>query len=91
MLILFLIGFASATNPEGQAYLENNAKKEGVVVLASGLQYEILRSGPASGSRPESTSDSCTCHYTGKLTDGSVFDSSVQRGSPATFAPNGVM
>ena len=45
----------------------------------------------APGARPESTSDSCTCHYTGTTIDGSVFDSSVQRGKPATFSPGGVI
>jgi len=90
--LLALIGLASAyQNPEGQAYLDENAKKEGVIVLPSGLQYEVLRSGPTQGATPESKSDSCTCHYTGKLLDGSIFDSSVQRGSPATFSPSGVI
>jgi len=89
LLVLALIGLASATNPEGQDYLDKNAKKEGVVVLPSGLQYEVLHSGE--GARPESTGDSCTCHYTGKLIDGTVFDSSVQRGKPATFSPSGVI
>jgi len=91
LLLVALIGIVSATNPEGQAYLDKNAEKEGVVVLPSGLQYEVLHRGPAEGARPESKSDSCTCHYTGKLIDGSVFDSSVQRGSPATFSPSGVI
>jgi FKBP-type peptidyl-prolyl cis-trans isomerase FklB len=84
-------GLASATNREGQAYLDKNAEKDGVVVLPSGLQYEVLESGPADAARPESTSDSCTCHYTGRLIDGTVFDSSVKRGRPATFSPGGVI
>jgi FKBP-type peptidyl-prolyl cis-trans isomerase len=88
---LALLGLAAATNPEGQAYLDGNAQKENVVVLPSGLQYEIIESGLASGAKPASTSDACTCHYTGKLPDGSIFDSSVQRGSPATFSPGGVI
>lgn len=86
-----LVGLASATNPEGQAYLDKNAAREGVIVLPSGLQYEVLHSGPADGAKPSSTSDLCTCHYTGKLVDGTVFDSSVQRGVPATFSPAGVI
>eukprot|EP01047_Picozoa_sp_COSAG01_P002930 COSAG01_NODE_82_length_27810_cov_36.968352_18_plen_331_part_00 len=86
-----LLSPASSTNSEGQAYLDNNAKKAGVVVRPSGLQYEVLHSGPAEGARPASTSDSCTCHYTGKLIDGTVFDSSVQRGNPSTFTPNRVI
>jgi len=59
--------------------------------LRSGLQYEVINRGPAEGATPQSTSDSCTCHYTGKLIDGTVFDSSVQRGTPATFSPSGVI
>ena len=88
---LALAGLASATNSDGQHYLAENAEKDGVVVLPSGLQYEVLKSGPAGGARPESTGDQCTCHYTGKLTDGTVFDSSVSRGTPATFSPGGVI
>jgi len=86
-----LVGLIGATSPESQAYLDKNAEKEGVVVLPSGLQYEVLHSGPADGAGPASKSDSCTCHYTGKLIDGTVFDSSVQRGKPATFSPGGVI
>jgi FKBP-type peptidyl-prolyl cis-trans isomerase len=86
---VLLDGLAAATNAEGTAYLSENKKKAGVVVLPSGLQYEVLKSG--GGAKPESTSDSCTCHYTGKLIDGTVFDSSVQRGKPATFSPSGVI
>ena len=81
---------SSSTNPAGEAYLAENAKKEGVVVMPSGLQYEVVKSGPASAARP-SKSDQCTCHYTGKLIDGTVFDSSVARGQPATFSPGGVI
>ena len=77
------IGLASATNPAGQAYLDKNAGKDGVVVLPSGLQYEVLHGGPAEGAKPKSTGDSCTCHYTGKLTKDDVqFDSSRDRGKP---------
>jgi len=90
-LLFAFTGLGSATNQEGHAYLDSNGEKDGVTVLPSGLQYQILRSGPAEGSRPESTSDVCTCHYTGKLIDGTVFDSSVERGSPATFSPAGVI
>merc|ERR1712086_688363 len=90
-LLFAFTGLGSATNQEGHAYLDSNGEKDGVTVLPSGLQYQILRSGPAEGSRPKSTSDVCTCHYTGKLIDGTVFDSSVQRGKPATFSPSGVI
>lgn len=67
---------------EGIAFLENNKNKEGVIVTASGLQYKVLKSG--SGNMP-TADNSVTVHYTGKLVDGTVFDSSVERGEPATF------
>ena len=67
---------------EGIAYLAENAKKEGVVTTKSGLQYEVLTKG--SGASP-TADDSVTVHYTGTLIDGTVFDSSVERGEPATF------
>ena len=72
------------------AWLEANAEKEGVVTLPSGLQYQVLKSGPSDGRRP-GPSDSCKCHYDGSLIDGTTFDSSRQRGTPATFAPSGVI
>lgn len=77
-----------AATIEGEAFLVENAKKEGVVVLESGLQYEILNDG--TGERP-SAEDSVKCHYHGTLIDGTVFDSSVQRGEPAVFPVNGVI
>lgn len=67
-----------------EAFLAENAANEGVVTLDSGLQYLILESGPADGASP-AVSDSVLAHYHGTLTDGSVFDSSVDRGEPATF------
>ncbi len=67
---------------EGEKFLAENAKKEGVKVTKSGLQYTVLREG--TGRQPKAT-DSVRCHYEGFLIDGSVFDSSVQRGEPATF------
>ena len=90
-LLLAFTGLGSAMNQEGHAYLDSNGQKDGVTVLPSGLQYQILRSGPAEGSPPKATSDVCTCHYTGKLTDGTVFDSSVERGTPTSFSPAGVI
>ena len=66
----------------GEKYLTENAKKDGVVVLPSGLQYQVLKEG--NGKKP-SSKDSVKCHYEGFLIDGTVFDSSVQRGEPATF------
>lgn len=66
----------------GKAFLSENAKREGVTTTASGLQYEVIRKG--AGDRP-AASDRVEVHYTGKLIDGTVFDSSVERGVPATF------
>ena len=66
----------------GEAFLSENAKREGVTTTASGLQYEVIRKG--AGDRP-AASDRVEVHYTGKLIDGTVFDSSVERGVPATF------
>jgi FKBP-type peptidyl-prolyl cis-trans isomerase len=68
---------------EGEAFLAENKNKEGVKVTPSGLQYRITQEG--TGKSPKAT-DNVTVHYTGKLLDGSIFDSSVQRGQPATFA-----
>ncbi len=73
---------------EGQAFLSAKAKEEGVVRLPSGLLYRIIQQG--SGVSPVDTSF-VTVHYTGKLIDGSVFDSSVERGEPAQFPVNGVI
>lgn len=73
---------------EGQAFLEMNKTAEGVKTTASGLQYKILT--PGTGKNPTATS-SVTVHYTGKLVDGAIFDSSVQRGTPATFPLNQVI
>ncbi len=72
----------------GQKFLEENKTKEGVVTLPSGLQYKIIREGQ--GASPTDTS-MVTVHYTGTFIDGKVFDSSVERGQPATFPVNGVI
>lgn len=66
----------------GEAFLTKNAKREGIKVTESGLQYEVLESGK--GDSPKA-SDNVEVHYTGKLIDGTVFDSSVERGVPASF------
>ena len=66
----------------GEAFLTENAKREGIKVTESGLQYEVLDSGK--GDSPKA-SDNVEVHYTGKLIDGTVFDSSVERGVPASF------
>jgi FKBP-type peptidyl-prolyl cis-trans isomerase FklB len=72
----------------GASFLAENAKKEGVITLASGLQYEIITEG--TGQKPTETSK-VTTHYHGTLIDGTVFDSSVQRNQPATFGVNQVI
>jgi len=73
---------------EGKTFLAENSKKEGVTTLPSGLQYEVITEG--SGDKPKAT-DSVKCHYHGTLLDGTVFDSSVQRGQPAVFGVNQVI
>ena len=73
---------------EGEKYLSENAKKEGVTTLPSGLQYQVLKEG--NGKSPKAT-DKVVCHYEGMLIDGTMFDSSIQRGEPATFPLNGVI
>ena len=67
----------------GREFMEQNAKNDSVVQTQSGLQYMVLKEG--TGAKPGAT-DTVTVHYTGKLLDGTVFDSSVERGEPATFA-----
>ncbi len=72
----------------GNNFLAENAKKEGVVTLPSGLQYKIIREGE--GESP-TINDKVTCHYKGTFIDGKVFDSSYDRGEPAQFPVNGVI
>ena len=72
----------------GREFLEQNAKNDSVVQTASGLQYMVLKEG--TGAKPGPT-DEVTVHYTGTLIDGTVFDSSVERGEPATLPLNGVI
>lgn len=73
---------------EGKNFLESNKKKAGVKTLESGLQYEVLTEGK--GAKPKA-SDTVTTHYHGTLISGEVFDSSVERGQPASFPVNGVI
>ena len=73
---------SAKANEAGNAYLAENGDKEGVITTESGLQYEVITSGD--GAKP-TTDDQVTVHYHGMLTDGTVFDSSVDRGQPATF------
>ena len=79
---------AEANLQAGEAFLAENAKREGVITLPSGLQYEVLATGE--GRKPKAT-DKVQCHYHGTLIDGMVFDSSVQRGTPAVFGVNQVI
>ena len=73
---------------EGEAFLAKNKKKEGVTTTTSGLQYEVMKQG--SGAKPQKT-DRVKVHYAGTLIDGTEFDSSYKRGTPATFAVTGVI
>mmetsp|Transcript_22731 Transcript_22731/g.34134 ORF Transcript_22731/g.34134 Transcript_22731/m.34134 type:complete len:233 (+) Transcript_22731:128-826(+) len=89
-LFAILSTFVSAgSNEKSAAWLAENAKKDGVKTLPSGLQYKVLEKG--TGLHHPTVDSPCECHYEGKLIDGSIFDSSYQRGSPTTFAPNRVI
>lgn len=77
-----------AAREAGENFLAENAKREGVKVTESGLQYEVLT--PALGVKPVAT-DTVSCHYEGRLIDGTVFDSSYRRGEPASFPLQGVI
>ena len=79
---------AETNKQAGKEFLAENAKRSGVVVLPSGLQYEVLAEGK--GRKPKAT-DKVQCHYHGTLIDGQVFDSSIQRGTPAVFGVNQVI
>ena len=73
---------------EGEAFLQANAEKEGVVTTESGLQYKVIKEGTGNSPGPE---DQVTVHYRGTLIDGTPFDSSYKRNKPATFRLNGVI
>jgi FKBP-type peptidyl-prolyl cis-trans isomerase FklB len=79
---------AEKNKKEGEAFLAENKKKQGVITMPSGLQYKILTNGK--GKSPKAT-DTVTVNYKGTLIDGTEFDSSYKRGQPATFAVNGVI
>mgnify|MGYP000462095345 CR=1 FL=1 len=81
-------GAEKETLEAGKKFLEENGKKEGVEITASGLQYEVLEKGD--GEKPKAT-DNVTVHYHGTLIDGTVFDSSVERGEPTSFPLNRVI
>ncbi len=78
----------AAARAEGEAFLSENGKKEDVKTTPSGLQYVVVKEGE--GAQP-GAEDEVTVHYTGKLLNGTVFDSSVNRGEPATFPLNRVI
>lgn len=77
-----------AVREDGERFLAKNAKKEGVTVLPSGLQYTVIKEG--NGAKPLAT-DRVKCHYEGTLPNGTIFDSSYKRGEPAVFPLNGVI
>ena len=88
--LVVVVDFVEAgTNEKGLTFLAENKQKDGVVELPSGLQYKVLKKGR--GKSHPTVDSPCSCHYEGKLTDGTVFDSSYQRGEPTTFAPNQVI
>jgi FKBP-type peptidyl-prolyl cis-trans isomerase FklB len=76
---------------QGREFLASNATQPGVMTTASGLQYQVITSAADSSAPMPSEEDTVSVHYEGTLTDGTVFDSSVQRGQPATFPLNGVI
>ena len=78
----------SAAIEQGEMFLKMNKERAGVTTLESGLQYEVLASG--TGRKPKAT-DKVRCHYEGRLVDGSMFDSSIERGEPAVFGVNQVI
>lgn len=90
-------GFVNEVNSEkvkkaqkvGQDFLAANGKRQGVITLPSGLQYEVVKNNP-DGVKPVAT-DQVKCHYHGTLIDGTVFDSSVERGEPIVFSVGGVI
>ena len=84
------IATAGATDAAGTAFLEQKAQEPGVVATGSGLLYKIIKNS-ASPAKSPLVSTPTVCHYKGTLIDGTEFDSSFKRGSPATFAPNQVI
>lgn len=78
------------TVAQGKAFLTQNARAPGVQVTKSGLQYKVIKSGPATGERPRIT-DEVKVNYEGSLLDGTVFDSTYQRGEPAVFSVGGLI
>ena len=81
---------AEASNPAAKAFMAQTAKEPGVVTLPDGLEYKIVRSGPATGLKPH-LNDEVKVMYEGKLVDGTVFDSSYERGQPAAMPLKGLV
>ena len=96
LICLLAVGACAKAQPSpevaaaGKTFLAQNAHAPGVQVTASGLQYKVLSSGPEFGARPKA-GDEVKVNYEGKLLDGTVFDSSYQRGEPAVFGVAGVI
>lgn len=100
IVLILVLGFLASRNSkeqkeaaakaleDGRQFLSENAKKDGIITTESGLQYEIIKD--AEGPKP-TLSSKVTTHYHGTLINGTVFDSSVKRGQPATFPVNGVI
>ena len=84
----FVMNMSAKAKEEGEKFLAENGKREGVQTTASGLQYEVLES--SIGQKPKAT-DKVKVHYEGTLIDGTVFDSSYKRGEPISFPLNGVI
>lgn len=80
----------SVEKSKGDVFLTSNKKRNGVISLPNGLQYEIITPGEANGAKP-AAADTVVVHYVGMLTDGTKFDASLDRGEPATFAVGGVI
>jgi hypothetical protein len=89
LLAAVSVSVSAGTNEEGWAWLADNKNQPGVLELESGLQYKVLKKGR--GPAHPTVDSPCSCHYEGKLLDGTVFDSSYERGEPTTFAPNQVI
>jgi len=90
LMALLLLNAAAHDTSGDAAWLDANGAKDGVVTLPSGLQYKVIATGDLAGPNP-TLHETCKCHYTGALVDGTVFDSSRERGKPAHFAPYGVI
>merc|ERR1712129_258315 len=82
-------GGVAGTDERGKKFLEEKANEEGVISLASGLLYKVLKKGE--GLHHPTKASPCECHYAGTLIDGTEFDSSYKRGQPTTFAPKQVI